>query len=244
VPYLNALEAKKIQHIKTCLGDENTGLIFDQNETRTLAEFISSVGFSFIRIPVSPEVYGLLERYQRIFYISRITKDLIERFEGNGIEAYPCLELDGFNDSIDIFIKFPNRKFFMVSIQAIDKNTLFYSNGGIKEHQRDGLYLRGIGGSRKNFNSKNLELIPAKEKLFRQQHRNILGSSLKDAKSGIVKILAICGKEAKLTSVFPPTLAEKNESRNYYLAQKSPSIFVMLEQEIIDFIKMKTKRKN
>jgi hypothetical protein len=259
VPELNSLEPEKIIHIKNCIencldnkeklafikqkGDESSNLAFCVGAVATVATLIFSIGFSFIGIPLSVGAYRLLENSQRIQYISRLMEELILKFEHEDIELFPCLKLDGLNDSIDLFIKFPNRKFFMVSIQAIGKNTLFYSNQGKKEHQRDGLYLRSHRGSRKSFNSKNLEIIPTQEKLFRQQHRSILGSSVKDAKSGIIKILGIFGKEAKLTNFFPPALTEKNDPRDYYLAQKNPSIFVMREEEIIEFIEIKIKKK-
>jgi hypothetical protein len=259
VPELNSLEPEKIAHIKKCIkncpdnkeklafikkqGDDSSNLAFCMSAVATVATLVFSIGFSFIGIPLSIGAYRLLENSQRIQYISRLMEKLIINFEHEDIELFPCLKLDGLDGYIDLLIKFPNRKFFMLSIQAIGKNTLFYSNQGEKENQRDGLYLRSHKGSRKSFNSKNLELIPTQEKLFRQQHRSILGSSVKDVKSGIIKILGIFGKEAKLTNFFPPALTEKNDPRDYYLAQKNPSIFVMREEEIIEFIKIKIKKK-
>jgi hypothetical protein len=164
---------------------------------------------------------------------------LMNKYEKEGIEIFPFLEIENLG-SIDIFIRFPTRYFFMVSAQAIGKNTLFYSKKAASENQKDGLYLRHEK-RRKEFKSEKLDLLIEQERHLRQQHKNILGGSNKDARSAIIKILAICGKEAKLTKSFPFELTEKNESRNYYLAQKSPSIFVMLEQEIIDFIEMKIR---
>jgi hypothetical protein len=197
-------------------------------------------GFSAICLPLGYRAFQLLEKAQRLQQVKDLMRRLMDKFRDEGIEIFPCLEIEHL-DSIDLFIRFPTRYFFMVSCQFIGKNTLFYSKNAASESQKDGLYLRHEKGRRKKFKSEKLNLLPAQERHLRQQYKDILGGSNKDTRSAIVKILAISGKEAKMTNNFPSWLTEKNESRNYYLAQKNPSIFVMRDEEIISFIEIKIK---
>lgn len=210
--------------------------------TSTLIGLTLAPGFSAICIPIGYSAYKLLEKAQRLQQIKNLVQTLMDEFKNEHIEVFPCLEIEGM-DNIDLFIRFPDKIFFMVSLQAIGKNTLFYSPHAASEKQRDGLYLRNEKGRRKDFRPKKLELLPKQEKILRQQHKNILGGSSKDTRSGIVKILGICGEDAKLTHHFPAELTEINNGKKFYLAQKNPSIFVMRDQEIIKFIKIKIHKK-
>jgi hypothetical protein len=242
------LDIEKITHVENkekleaIMGKENT-LTKDCLATglaSTLIRLTFTPGFSAVCIPIDYAAFKLLEKAQRLQQVKNLMHRLLEKFEGEGIEIFPCLELENL-DCVDLFIRFPTRYFFMVSFQFIGKNTLFYSKNAAVESQKDGLYLRNDNGRRKKFKSEKLNLLPAQERHLRQQYKNILGGSNKDTKSAILKILALCGKDAKLTSNFPSWLTEKNESGNYYFAQKNPSIFVMREEEVINFIDKKIK---
>jgi hypothetical protein len=259
VPKLNALDLEtkksllkyidnqeKLANIKK-EGSEKTKSGFTLATVSVLTSLVLSTGFAAIGMPIGYTAYSLLEEAQRLQQIENLMTALMAAFKDEDIEIFydlPIKDPDPNKSScIDLFVRFPNRKFFMISLQAIGRNTLYHSNKADLEKQRYGLYLRSTKGRRKDFRPKKLELMPDQEKCLRQQHRDILGGSSKDAKSGIVKILGLCGKEAKLDSSFPEELTERINGKRFCLAQKNPSIFVMRDKEIIGFIKTKIEKK-
>jgi hypothetical protein len=207
-----------------------------------LLAILVGTGFAALSIPFKYGEYKLLEKAQELGQIKRVMSALIDEFTDEGIEIFPCLDIEGFS-SVDIFIRFPTKKFFMVSLQDIGKNTLFHNSNKVDESPKELLYLKNANGRWKKFKSKKLDILPEQEKKLRKQHKTFLGGSSRDVKTGIIKILGICGKDAKITRNFPVTLSETTEGKRFYLAQKNPSIFVMREEEIIDFIKIKIQNK-
>jgi hypothetical protein len=209
-----------------------------------LMAIILGTGYAALTLPLGYAAYKLLEKAQRLGHIEQLMKKLIEEFSEEGIEIFPRLNIEGL-DYIDLFIRFPSKTFFVVSLQNIGDNTLFYSMHRARSSgkQRGGLYLKSSKGSSRTFRSKKLDLLPEQEKSIRKQYRDILGGTAKDARSGMNKIIAICGKEAKMTNNFPSELTEKHEGRKFYLAQKNPGIFIMRDEEITDFIKIKIQKK-
>jgi hypothetical protein len=259
LPKLNALDLEIKERLVKCVenqeklanikkkGGETTNLAFGIGMAGALISLVLSTGFDAIGMPIGYGAYILLEEAQRLQQIEDLMTALIAAFKNEDIEIFPCLEIQAVGSEeisfIDLFVRFPNRRFFMISLQAIGRNTLYHSNKTDLEKQRYGLYLRSTKGRRKDFRPQKLDMMPDQEKCLRQQHRDILGGSSKDSRSGIVKILGLCGKEAKLDSSFPEELTERINGKRFCLAQKNPSIFVMRDKEIIRFIKTKIEKK-
>jgi hypothetical protein len=259
LPKLNALDLETKERLLKCVenqeklanikkkGSETTNLAFGMGMASALMSLVLSAGFAAIGMPVGYAAYILLEEAQRLQQIEDLMEALMEAFKNEDIEIFPCLEIktpDSEESSfIDLFVRFPNRKFFMISLQAIGRSTLLHTNKPDLEQQRYGLYLRTLKGKRKDFKPQKLAMMPDQEKYLRQQHKDIFGGSTKSARSGVIKILGICGKEAKINCTFPKELTEKINGRKNYLAQKNPSIFVMRDQDIIEFIKIKMQKK-
>lgn len=207
-----------------------------------LLAILVGTGFAALSLPLKYGEYKLLEKAQELFQIQRVMSALIDEFTCEGIEIFPRLDIEGFG-TLDIFIRFPTRNFFMVSLQDIGKNTLFYNCGRTNESPKELLCLKNVKGRRKKFKCKKLDILPEQEKHLRKQHKIFLGGSSRDMKAGIIKILGICGKDSDINRNFPATLSETTEGGKFYLAQKNPSIFLMMEEEIIDFIKIKIQNK-
>lgn len=259
LPKLNALDLETKERLLKCVenqeklanikkkGSETTNLAFGMGMASALMSLVLSAGFAAIGMPVGYAAYILLEEAQRLQQIENLMEALMEAFINEDIEIFPCLEIktpDSEESSfIDLFVRFPNRKFFMISLQAIGRNTLYHSNKEGLEKQRYGLFIRSFKKRRKDFRPQKLDMMPDQEKLLRQQHKDIFGGSYKDAKSGIVKILGLCGKDAKIDSSFPEELTERINGKRFCLAQKNPSIFVMRDKEIIKFIRNKIEKK-
>lgn len=207
-----------------------------------LMEIVLGKDYAALTLPLDYKDYKLLEKAQRLGSIEKLMRKLIDDFSEEGIEIFPRLIIEGL-DYIDLFIRFPSKVFFVITVQNIGDNTLFYSMHRARSSgtQRGGLYLKSSKGSSRTFRSKKLDLLPEQEKSIRKQYRNILGGTAKDARSGMNKIIAVCGKEAKMTNNFPSELTEKHGERKFYLAQKNPGIFIMQDKEIPDFIKTKIK---
>jgi hypothetical protein len=259
LPKINALDFETRTHLFKCVENqeqlsnietkekEAAKLAFRLGTVGTLISLVLSTGFAAIGIPIGYAAYILLEEAQRLQQIKDLMTALIATFQDDGIEIFPCLEIyatDSEESSfIDIFIRFPNKKFFMISLQAIGRSTLLHSNKQDLEQRHYGLYLKTFKGKRKDFRPQKLAMMPEQEKYLRKQHKEIFGGSTKDARSGVIKILGICGKEAKISHTFPKEFTEKINGERFYLAQKNPSIFVMRDQDIIEFIKIKMQKK-
>jgi hypothetical protein len=259
LPKLNALDLETKERLVKCVenqeelanikkkSSDTTNLAFGVGMASAVISLVLSTGFAAIGMPLGYAAYILLEEAQRLQQIEDLMTALIAAFKNDDIEIFPCLEIHAANSEessfIDLFIRFPNKKFFMISLQAIGRSTLLHTNKPDLEQHRYGLYLRTLKGKRKDFRPQKLAMMPDQEKYLRQQHKDIFGGSTKSARSGVIKILGICGKEAQINCTFPKELTEKINGKRFYLAQKNPSIFVMRDQDIIEFMKIKMQKK-
>jgi hypothetical protein len=219
-------------------------LEFTVDDVNILMLLISSIGFASIGIPVSYNACKLIEKAQKLFHTKAIIDGLLKEFKDYDIRVFSNLEVDGL-ESIDIFVCFPQYKFFLLSLQPIGRNVVYHSLDPELVDSKDGLFIKAMNGNgrRKRFMRKGLALMPDQEKFFRRQYKDIMGGTGRSAKTGIIKILVICGAEARIDPCYPKILIKKIEGKNFCrkfcLAQVKPILFMIHENDVKDFIKAK-----
>jgi hypothetical protein len=215
-------------------------LEFTVDDVNILMLLISSIGFASIGIPVSYEACKLIEKAQKLFHTKAIIDGLLKEFKDYDIRVFSNLEVDGL-ESIDIFVCFPYYKFFFLSLQAIGKNVVYRTSVSELVDSKDGLYIKARNGNgrRKWFRRNGLILMPDQEKFFRRQYKDIMGGTSRSAKTGIIKILVICGTEALIDPCYPKALIKEIEGKKFCLAQTKPILFMIHERDINELIKAK-----
>lgn len=115
---LNSIDIATKVHVMICISKlENLSEILITNrrkqstmdfeitadDVEVLMMLISSIGFASIGIPVSYEVFKLMEKAQKLFHTKAIINSLLKEFKDHDIRVFSNLEIDGL-ESIDIFI--------------------------------------------------------------------------------------------------------------------------------------------
>lgn len=181
-----------------------------------------------------------MEKAQKLFHTKAIIDSLLKEFKDHDIRVFSNLEIDGL-ESIDILVCFPQYKFYLLSLQAVGRNMIYRRLEPDLVDSKDGLFIKAIkaNGKRKKFSRNGLILMQDQEKFFRRQYKDIMGGTGRSTKSGIIKILVICGTEARIDPCYPKILMQEIDGKRYCLAQLKPILFMILERDINKFIKAK-----
>ncbi|WP_373540101.1 hypothetical protein [Chamaesiphon sp.] len=185
-------------------------------------------GFSALGLPFIAPAYNLFMQILEILQVRDITRALVEKFEDKGIEVFPRTSLEGAG-TIDLYIRFPTRKYLMVALQGIGNNNVHYSP--IKKI----LYLKNKNGKTRDLKRDKLDVLIHQQVTLRKKHRDLMGGNSRDTKHPIARIICLCGK-GQIQPDFPKSLQRKIGDMKVSTIDIPGVIYIVMDKNIVEFV--------
>lgn len=177
----------------------------------------------------------VLRRVQKLHQLMRVLKPLLEAFEEDGMEALTELQVPGFQyTALDLFVRFPSKNFFAIALRSQGKTKITYNE------EKQAFVVRKLdnGKGLRPWKPDHLEQLRQQEYWLRKNHAETLfGKGAKDRRKPLVKLLVITGET--LINQHPEHLYATIGNQKVLLIRRqgSGSIYVMRQEQLVDFIK-------
>ena len=163
----------------------------------------------------------------------RISDAIKERFPDAKIT--PQVPIEGISRYLDLFVELPEKRFFMISIRAPGKGTIFYNE------ERELICLRRGRKSGNTYYDRPDLISEAKEheQWIRKNRRDLFGGSSRDSKRPALRLLVI----AEPTQIRPmPEHLYDCMGDNLeipHIRNSKGSTYILLEERLCDFLAAK-----
>lgn len=160
----------------------------------------------------------------------RIANAITDRFPGAKIT--PQVPVEGTSRYLDLFVELPEKRFFMISIRAPGKGTIFYNE------ERELICLRRGRKSGNTYYDRPDLISEAKEheQWIRKNRRDLFGGSSRDSKRPALRLLVIA--EPTQIRPMPEHLYDvmSNNLKIPHIRNSKGSIYILLEEQLCDFL--------
>ncbi|AFZ15484.1 hypothetical protein Cri9333_4705 (plasmid) [Crinalium epipsammum PCC 9333] len=208
---------KELEWEKDCL--------FRGSATFWIAMFATGV-FVSIAWVVMGLVYKPLVRVTKLARIIKVMRPLLEEFEGQGIQIFPCLEVAG-HEPLDFYIRFPEAH-LLISMRSMGKSEIVY------KETKETLFVRRKGKGIKKWHPDPLvELSEYQASLIK--NRQQFGMASREVRKPLAKVLVISG-ETTIDEHEEHLYATLSGERFLALNRKGTA-FVIKENQLINFMK-------
>lgn len=172
----------------------------------------------------------ILRRLQKINQILPILDSLLENFEEYGVEIINDVNVPNLS-SLDLFVRFPYRNLFAIALRSQGDSVITYNE------EKESFYIRRNKGSKglKPWTPDHLQQLSDQEYWLRKNQSALFGSTSKQRRQPVVKVLVLKG-QTKLGQ-HPKKLYTTVGDVRVLLIKKKASIYVMEEDQLINFIK-------
>ena len=196
--------------------------------TGVIVAALAGTGFSGLGLPFIAPAYNLFMQILEILQIRDITKALVEKFEDRGIEVFPRTSLEDAG-TIDLYLRFPTRKYLMVALQGIGNNNVHYSP--IKNI----LYLKNKNGKTRDLKRDKLDVLIHQQITLRKKHRDLMGGNSRDTKHPIARVICLCGK-GQIQPDFPKFLKRKIGDMTVSTIDIPGVLYIVMDKNIVEFV--------
>lgn len=193
----------------------------------------SGVAMSAVYSPVIslaglPPMAILLKWLQKVSQIYLSMGPLLDAFEPQGVEIFPRLQIPE-QESLDLFIRFPNKQFFTIALRSMGKSTIVYNE------KTEALYVRYQRGGLKQWKPDPLLQLADQEVWLRKNRRDLFGGSSRDVRRPVVKILALAG-ETRLGNHLEHMYETINEQK-FVCVRRKFTTTVLEKEQLVSFIR-------
>lgn len=159
----------------------------------------------------------------------RIITTLREQFEQRGIEIFHSVPTP--SRYLDIFVKFPTKEFFAISVWSLGEGKIGYS-------EKDGIlrFRKKSGGLEKYDNPNLIQELIDQEWDLRKTKRELFGQSSRDSRRRLVKVLLLA-HPSQIKQHEEHLYHELNEQKFLLIRAEKGSVYVMTENQLVSFIK-------
>jgi hypothetical protein len=154
--------------------------------------------------------------------------ELVEAFEDEGIAVEVGLTPDGVR-SIDFFLRFPDKEFILIQIQALSGAKVVYNE------KLEALQYRQRQGNLKTWRPDPFLELVRQEQWIRKQRSDLLGVSSCDRKSPMAKLLVLWSS-TELGDLSEGLYDTLNKSK-YVTIRRRSTFNVVPRSQVINFIK-------
>lgn len=210
-----------------------------EREQADVSAIASIVGIASIAtlplIPFSASLFGLLlawkplTRLQKVSRLIKVISFLLEEFQDVEIETLPLIPIPG-RQPLDLFIRFPDKKFLAFSMRSFGESTIVY------DEEKQALFCkRGYKGRKRWEPDPTLELSDQVYWL-RKNRRELFGSS-RGARKPVAKVVVVCGK-TRLENPHDQSLYVTVGQKKFLLiAKEGGACFVIHQSQVVDFVR-------
>ncbi len=141
------------------------------------------------------------------------------------------IEIEGTTRYLDLFVELPEKQFFLISIRAPGKGTIFYN----EKRELFGL-RRGYKTGNSYYDRPDLIAEAKNHELWlRKNRRDLFGGSSKDAKKPALRLLVIA-KPTEIRAMPGHLYDTVGNLRVPFIRNSKGSIYILLEEQICEFI--------
>jgi len=206
--------------------------------TATLLSVIYATPFSLLGLLPMGWMLGRIEKVakrlqhqeRRRVHIDRIATALTEQLKAQGIEVIKQVPTQP-ERTLDLFIKFPTKEFFAISIKAPGPGKVIYN-----ENNQTLCFRRKNKSLDKYDRPDVLTELKDFEWWLRKNRRDLFGKSANDAKRRLIKIL-VFAQPVEIRSHNDHLYDTINDKRFLCIPREKASVFVLSEDQVVDFIK-------
>jgi len=191
----------------------------------------SGVGFilPWLTLGSLPALHVLLNRLKKLGQLIRVVTAIVNAFETEGVEIFPRLEAPGYQP-IDLFIRFPDKEFLLISIRSFSSSTIVYNEKlealQIRRRGRKGLYI---------WRPDPLTELSEQEQVLRKTRRDLFGGSSRDSRRPLGKVLVM--SEGTNVDEHSAHLYRSVETQKWLTVKKRGTTTVVKEDQITAFIR-------
>ncbi|MBD2157320.1 hypothetical protein [Leptolyngbya sp. FACHB-16] len=167
-------------------------------------------------------------RLEKVSRLIKLIKNILEEFEGLGVEALPLIKVPGYQP-IDLFVRFPGKEFLLFAIRSFGESKIIYN-----EHKQ-ALYYRRSKKGLKRWEPDPLTELSEQAYWLRKNRRNLFGNS-----RGVRKPMA------KVLVVWNQTNLDEHQEHLYttiggkkflFIPREGGACYVIHSSQVIDFIR-------
>lgn len=141
------------------------------------------------------------------------------------------VEIEGSSRYLDLFVELPEKQFFLVTIRAPGKGTIFYN----EERELFGL-RRGRKTGNSYYDRPDLITEAKNHELWiRKNRRDLFGGSSRDAKRPALRLLVIA-KPTEIRAMAGHLYDTVNNLNIPFIRNSKGSIYILSEEQVCEFI--------
>ena len=174
-------------------------------------------------------LFGVSSRkLQKLGQLLQSGTAIVDSFETEGVEIFPRIEVPNCQP-IDLFVRFPNKEFLLISIRSLSGATVVY-NEAIET-----LQIRRKNKGLKKWAADPLSELSEQELWLRKNRRDLFGGSSNDARRPLAKLLVL-SEETKFDEHSDGLYREINNEKFFTIKQKG-TISIVSDNQIVEFIR-------
>lgn len=153
--------------------------------------------------------------------------ELLEAFEVEDVEIEAALKPKGLS-AIDFFLRFPDKEYILIQIRSVGNAKVVYNE------KLEALQFRSKRGL-KTWQPDPLSELARQEQWLRKEHPDLLGSSSRDRKRPLCKLLVLWG-ETTLRDHSEHLYVKMND-QNYLAIRKFGTANIVTMNQVVEFIR-------
>ncbi|MBD2465589.1 hypothetical protein H6G89_31850 [Oscillatoria sp. FACHB-1407] len=175
-----------------------------------------------------------LRRYRKLMQLCPSIEKLLQEFGSEEVEIFP--EIKTGHGDLDLFVRFPSKQYFAIALRAVGYAAITY------REDKEALYFKYLKGAKgvKRWNIDHLKDLSDQEFWIRKNEKELFGTSARDVRRPLTKILALAG-ETQLGKNSEHLYLDTNEVKALAVQRKSTT-YVMEETELVSFIRYWLKK--
>lgn len=208
-----------------------------QREWRTVLVGAVGVGgvaglaiFSPAALLLFPPLEFSLGELQRVSQRFLVMSELVEALEDEDVQIEVGLKAEGVRE-IDFFLRFSDKEYVLIQIRSLGYAKVAF------DEKIGALRFRGRKGGFRTWEPSPLQELAEQERWIRKYRSNLLGTTAREKRQPIAKLLIVWDDTLTFLSEHPEHLYATIDSQKFLTVRTTGTVSIVMRDQIVSFIR-------